>query len=909
MNFSRQNSLGNIQEQATMDMVQENEPYLTALYTNVIDPNTVTFENPPPNFDLKSEEILYLPVIEDTALEIAKLQCKIESLTRKQAEYELNLAQLILPANTPKATTHLFNNCTTDAERLTVVRIASSHLIQLPKIEIFKANITELTDLLDLCLVKFAATSGIRVINFPITYVKTLLNDAIKRCRIRFAHSERVNKQKQEAKEREKAKKTISTNPTSPPTIESLSKELSELKKLFESKSKKSSKSKPSTSKNTKKKPTGKRNKPSASSNSNGRSRVPKKDNPRPKSHGTVRKGIILPLNYLTTSRTRQRNNTPYSETSSALIPGQPTIVNKGFTKLTSDNLSKFNKILGYGLKYIPPPTEDISLSVILPLLNNMLNSVKWKYYFTFLTENTTPNLDYNPKLRLLSNPFSDRAMDEILRTRTNLMVKETSKILTNTKKTTFVSQYLFNDIKNLRKTLPSTKFISADKNLGLVAINTIDYHKLVIKHLSDEKTYLNMGKLEEIEVNLISNIVNTSYEKMLKLSNMLSLTIQEEKYVKDKRNLLPAFHVLAKIHKNPLSSRPIVGAVDWVTTRFSILLDIKLQKYLPRFPFILKDSNDLIQRWFHQPFDPNIDWLVSLDVTSLYTNIILNDAINIISKLDPILGDLSKLIMETNYFEYNFQLFHQKEGIAMGTNCAVAIANLYMATLIDSKLSNIPEIRSYSRFIDDICFIYRGTKEKLLNTIESSNSYHPKLKFTYVISKTELDVLDLTFYSKDNKLEHKTYQKEMNKYLYIPSFSNHPPATLRGFIKGELIRYSRSNSEFQNELAIRKLFYKRLIDRGYQKSYLNRLFNAPIIRASRTSLIDPSLDAIQILPYIKSTRTVNLKLFFKSTTILPYPIRRIVPVWSTTPSLAQLLLKSKLTIEQSNYLSSKGYF
>jgi hypothetical protein len=439
--------------------------------------------------------------------------------------------------------------------------------------------------------------------------------------------------------------------------------------------------------------------------------------------------------------------------------------------------------------------------------------------------------------------------------------------------------------------------------------MNTIAYHKLVSNHLLDDQTYLKMGPIEK-SLSTIDNIINTSYTKMIDVCRSLRLSKQEEKYVSEIRKILPAFHCLAKIHKTPLSGRPIVGAVDWVTTRFSILLDIKLQKFLPCFTSILKDSNDLISRWYHKPFNPKTEWLVSLDVTSLYTNIIVNDAIEIISKLDPHLGTLAELVMKCNYFEYHQHLFHQKEGIAMGTNCAVSIANLYMATLIDLKLIDLPKIRAYSRFIDDICFIYEGSKEELLDMIEVTNTYHPKLNFTHVISKTELDVLDLTFYPKDNRLEYKIYQKSMNKYLYIPHFSNHPPATLKGFIKGELIRYSRSNSEYHNELAIRKLLYKRLLNREYSRSYLNPIFTLPITKRSASKKpIDPNVDAIQVLPYIQSTRTKNLKLLFKSNHLVFDPIRRIVPVWSTTPSLSKLLLKSKLTTEQSIYLTSKGYF
>lgn len=195
-----------------------------------------------------------------------------------------------------------------------------------------------------------------------------------------------------------------------------------------------------------------------------------------------------------------------------------------------------------------------------------------------------------------------------------------------------------------------------------------------------------------------------------------------------------------------------------------------------------------------------------------------------------------------------------------------------------------------------------------LLDLISQTNTYHPKLKFTHVISRTGLDVLDLTFYPKDNRLEHKTFQKSMNKYLYIPKFSNHPPSTLKGFIKGELTRYKRTNSEYHNELAIRKLFYKRLLERGYSKSYLNDIFNSFPMNQLPKAYSNPAVEAIQVLPYIQSTRVKRLKRFFHNTDLLPYPLLRIIPVWSSNPNLGKLLLQSKLSKEQTAYLASNGF-
>ncbi|KAI9216254.1 hypothetical protein BC828DRAFT_334279, partial [Blastocladiella britannica] len=57
-----------------------------------------------------------------------------------------------------------------------------------------------------------------------------------------------------------------------------------------------------------------------------------------------------------------------------------------------------------------------------------------------------------------------------------------------------------------------------------------------------------------------------------------------------------------------------------------------------------------------------------------------------------------------------------------------------------------------------------------------------------------------------------------LNTYQYIPPFSNHPPAVFKGFIKGELIRYIRTNTCRQDFDTIKSRFMDRLTARGYSK-------------------------------------------------------------------------------------------
>ena len=68
-------------------------------------------------------------------------------------------------------------------------------------------------------------------------------------------------------------------------------------------------------------------------------------------------------------------------------------------------------------------------------------------------------------------------------------------------------------------------------------------------------------------------------------------------------------------------------------------------------------------------------------------------------------------------------------------------------------------------------------------------------------------------------------FQKEDNKYMYIPAKSDHAKHTIRNFIQSELRRYIRFNMVKTNFLKIRNKFYARLRNRGYKKVQLKRLF------------------------------------------------------------------------------------
>jgi len=593
------------------------------------------------------------------------------------------------------------------------------------------------------------------------------------------------------------------------------------------------------------------------------------------------------------------------------------TVTNNGFTSLSTFNLpSSVVKMLGYGIKHIPQPNPLLNSTVLTPILNILSDKISWRFYFEFIAEDQ-PYRIYNPKFRLPLTPFTKYSECPALRQQISVFKTESLATLTSSTATPVTCNYTVQTIKKLSATTPELKFVAADKNLGLVMLDTLHYHKLVMTHLDNTLNYSCIGDLISSQP-IIEAIIKDYYRRLDALViTDLTLTEQEKRFISLRNIRLPQFHILAKIHKTPLKGRPIVGATSWITTNAAKYLDNKLQAYLSSFPSILYNTQDFINRWSTIQFDNTTEWLVSLDVESLYTNISLDSVYELLDQLNFPLSNLFRLLSNFNYFSYNDKLYHQIDGIAMGSNCAVSIANIYMGTYIDLPISRRHQVVfKYCRFIDDVALVFKGTEDELDALYQQANQLHPGLTFTIVKDRESLDVLDVTFYndSEQTTLQYRTYQKPINKFLYIPYFSHHPLAVLRGFVLGELLRYRRTNSNHHTLNATNKAFYIRLLARGYSHTFLDFTFREARSRAiapSSRPRLDPNKDWIVSLPYSTDENTKNLIRYWRNNAAAvlpaPYTLSRLTTAWSPAPSLGKLLLRSSLSKEQQEYIKSNS--
>ncbi len=168
-----------------------------------------------------------------------------------------------------------------------------------------------------------------------------------------------------------------------------------------------------------------------------------------------------------------------------------------------------------------------------------------------------------------------------------------------------------------------------------------------------------------------------------------------------------------------------------------------------------------------------------------------------------------------------------------MGTKVAPAYANIFMGELESKILSaTTPAPSLWKRYIDDIFLVWTDTEESLRQFVSRLNDEHPTIKFTSEISPSEIHFLDLCLYKgerfeREGILDIKTYIKPTNTQQYVHASSSHPPGTGKGLIKGEMLRYLRTNSDAESFRAFREKHLTNITRRGYTKQQFDEATNS----------------------------------------------------------------------------------
>ena len=88
-------------------------------------------------------------------------------------------------------------------------------------------------------------------------------------------------------------------------------------------------------------------------------------------------------------------------------------------------------------------------------------------------------------------------------------------------------------------------------------------------------------------------------------------------------------FYILPKVHKPGNPGRPIVSSNSHPTERLPHFVDYHLQPLVHKLPSFVEDTNDFLNKLLTIGNLPANSLVVTLDVSSLYTNIPHNEGIN----------------------------------------------------------------------------------------------------------------------------------------------------------------------------------------------------------------------------------------------------------------------------------------
>jgi hypothetical protein len=393
-----------------------------------------------------------------------------------------------------------------------------------------------------------------------------------------------------------------------------------------------------------------------------------------------------------------------------------------------------------------------------------------------------------------------------------------------------------------------------ADKNCGVVILNRLEFEAEAMMYLQDKKTYRELEQAPSYDT-LWNGLIDVLNRHNVALDcPMAKFILQKRSHPEEIRYAVLYF--LVKVHKDRNSRgmyplRPICSQIGTVSYYASKYIHLTLMPLVKEFIPTYFDDPILLLQYFQASRFPATSILYGADVVNLYPSIPIEDGLTVCkcfltydvampTKDINLIIDLLNFVLNNNYFEFAGKSFLQIKGTAMGKNCAVVFANIYLHSLEQQALSNCAlygdrsfiSPRVLVRYIDDyfglfdrhrdaILFskILQGLRRGLkLSDIQLGNTVH-----FLDMHFTQVDLPDIA----DIKVDVELFTKPTAAFQYIHFKSDHPISMKRAFISAELYRIFLRSSERRTYIIARDNFYYRLLTRSYPaKEFLDPIFN-----------------------------------------------------------------------------------
>ena len=351
---------------------------------------------------------------------------------------------------------------------------------------------------------------------------------------------------------------------------------------------------------------------------------------------------------------------------------------------------------------------------------------------------------------------------------------------------------------------------------------------------LGDGSKFLKLGPVSEFDRTAMIEDDLRTYLKDLRDGHEISEHIFDR--ISPTGSQRPQMYGLPKIPKTGEPLRPILsmcGSAQYDTSKW--LCEI-LKPVVDHFSTrCVKDSFTFSDKVKTSNL-PSDGFMCSFDVVSLFTNVPLNEVINICADalyrnddIDPVITtlhedsfkELMKRVTSGVEFSFDGTMYRQVDGVAMGSPLGPALANIFVG-YHERKIPEDEWPLLYDRYVDDV-FSFFENKQNSLVFEERLKGLHPALRFTRDDEKNgSLPFLDVRVAKTNLGISTSLYRKPTFTGLYTSWDSFSPDVYKINLVRALTYRIIRICSPAVVEEELR-LLRSILAKNGYPGQVLDK--------------------------------------------------------------------------------------
>ena len=319
------------------------------------------------------------------------------------------------------------------------------------------------------------------------------------------------------------------------------------------------------------------------------------------------------------------------------------------------------------------------------------------------------------------------------------------------------------------------------DKGKGVVLLNRSDYINKMDNILSDNTKFINIGSPQFSTIFKTEDKINRTLRQFKEES-----VIDEPTYnsLFSSGSSFSLLYGLPKVHKQNVPLRPILAAYNAPNFQIAKYL-VPLLNCLCNNQYSLSNPSAFVHGILDQEAN---QYMISLDIQSLFTNVSLLETIDIIlNKLFTVStsiyhgfnkSNFKKLlelsVLET-HFLFNGNVYKQTDGVAMGSPLGPTFANIFMCYLEERFLNECPgnfKPIFYRRYVDDTFLLFKH-KDHAKLFLDYVNNIHHNIRFTMETENNDhLSFLDILVTRAGGKFSTGIFRKSTFTGLGLNYFS-----------------------------------------------------------------------------------------------------------------------------------------